>query len=88
MTVAEIADHLSRRCPEGWALTWLNVAELELAVLARQVLGARIPDSQMLVERVTAWFISRNAKLGPVRWRFTTADARIKRHHLYPLLPA
>lgn len=68
--------------------SWLNIAELELAVLSRQVLTARIPDPLTLEARVTAWFRSRNAKGGPVRWRFTTADARIKLHHLYPLLPA
>jgi hypothetical protein len=51
------------------------------------VLGARIPDSDTLTAHVTAWFTSRNAKRGPVRWRFTTADARIKLQHLYPLLP-
>jgi hypothetical protein len=68
--------------------SWLNVADLELAVLARQVLAARIPAADELAARVTAWFTSRNAQRGPVRWRFTTADARIKLHHLYPLLPA
>ena len=67
--------------------SWLNVAELELAILARQVLAARIPDPRVLAERVTAWFTSRNARRGPVRWRFTTPDARIKLHHLYPVLP-
>ncbi len=68
--------------------SWLNVAELELAVLSRQVLAARIADRPTLTTRVTAWHTARNAKRGPVRWRFTTSDARIKLHHLYPLLPA
>ncbi len=68
--------------------SWLNVAELELAVLARQVLDARIPDTATLTDRATAWFVRRNARGAPVRWRFTTADARTKLHHLYPLLPA
>jgi hypothetical protein len=68
--------------------SWLNVAEIELAVLTRQCLDTRIPDPQTLAERVTAWFASRNARRGPVRWRFTTAGARIKLHRLYPLLPA
>ena len=53
----------------------------------RPVLTARIPDPQTLAERVTAWFTSRNARRGPVRWRFTTADARIKLQHLYPTVP-
>ena len=68
--------------------SWLNVAELELAILSRQVLTGRIADAGTLAERVTAWHTARNAKRGPVRWRFTTTDARSKLHHLYPLLPA
>ena len=68
--------------------SWLNVAELELAILSRQVLAGRIADAGTLTERVSAWHTARNARRGPVRWRFTTADARIKLHHLYPLLPA
>ena len=68
--------------------SWLNVAELALAILSRQVLAGRSADDGALAERVTAWHTARNAKRGPVRWRFTTADARIKLHHLYPLLRA
>jgi hypothetical protein len=67
--------------------SWLNMAEVELAVLSRQVLAGRIPDSDTLCQRVTAWFDARNAKRGPIRWRFTTADARIKLARLYPALP-
>lgn len=66
--------------------SWLNVAEIELSILARQCLAARIPDAQTLTEQVTAWFATRNAKRGRVRWHFTTADARIKLARLYPTL--
>jgi hypothetical protein len=66
--------------------SWLNMAEIELSILSRQVLAGRIPDSASLCERVTAWFDARNAKRGPIRWRFTTADARIKLARLYPAL--
>jgi len=68
--------------------SWLNIAEIELAILTKQVLAGRIADPPTLTEKVTAWHTTRNAKRGPVRWRFTTADARIKLHRLYPLLPA
>ena len=68
--------------------SWLNMAEVELAVLARQVLSGRIPDAQTLHERVTAWFTTRNARRGPIRWRFTTDDARIKLARLYPAVTA
>jgi hypothetical protein len=67
--------------------SWLNVAEIELAVLTKQCLSGRIPDAATLAEKTTAWHTTRNGKRGPVRWRFTTADARIKLHHLYPSLP-
>jgi len=67
--------------------SWLNVAEVELAILSRQVLAARIPDEERLRERATAWFTARNARRGPVRWRLTATDARTKLHRLYPLLP-
>ena len=63
--------------------SWLNVAEIELAVLARQCLGARVAAPATLTRKVTAWFAARNARRGPVRWRFTTADARIKLARLY-----
>jgi len=67
--------------------SWLNIAEIELSVLGRQCLAGRIADPATLTEKVTAWHTSRNVRRGPVRWRFTTKDARIKLHRLYPLLP-
>jgi len=66
--------------------SWLNVAELELSVLARQCLDRRIPDREPLEREVAAWRDGRNAAGGTVDWRFTTADARIKLKHLYPAL--
>lgn len=64
--------------------SWLNMAEIELSVLHRQCLQARIPDLPTLVEKVTAWEQRRNTANSTVHWRFTTADARIKLHKLYP----
>jgi hypothetical protein len=34
---------------------------------------------------VAAWVADRNADDAAVEWRFTTADARIKLRHLYPV---
>jgi hypothetical protein len=66
--------------------SWLNMAEIELSVLQRQALGGRI-DSQEQMARVTAaWQEERNERGVEVKWRFTTADARIKLHKLYPSL--
>jgi transposase len=64
--------------------SWLNVAELELSVLARQCLDRRIPDRESLEREVAAWEAERNALGGKVDWRFTTEDARIKLRRLYP----
>lgn len=64
--------------------SWLNMAEIELSVLQRQCLQARIPDQATLTEKVAAWESRRNSSLATVHWRFTTEDARIKLHKLYP----
>lgn len=64
--------------------SWLNMAEIELSVLQRQCLKARMPDHDTLCAKVTAWEQARNAAQATVHWRFTTEDARIKLHKLYP----
>lgn len=66
--------------------SWLNMAEIELGVLIRQCLSRRIPDKSTLEKEVRAWQKDRNAKVVKVDWRFTTADARIKLKHLYPVI--
>ncbi len=66
--------------------SWLNMAEIELGVLARQCLNRRIPDKATLTAEVAAWEQRRNAAEAKVDWRFTTADARIKLKRLYPTL--
>ena len=66
--------------------SWLNVAEIELSALGRQCLDRRIPDRATLTAEVAAWEEERNAAAVTVNWQFTTADARIKLKHLYPVL--
>ena len=66
--------------------SWLNMAEIELGVLIRQCLNRRIADKTTLASEVKAWQDDRNAKVVKVDWRFTTADARIKLKHLYPVI--
>lgn len=66
--------------------SWLNMAEIELHVLAEQCLDRRLPDRATLEREVAAWEARRNADQQPIDWRFTTADARIKLKHLYPAL--
>ena len=66
--------------------SWLNMAEIELSVLYRQCLKARIPDRSTLIAKSTAWQQPRNQQAATVHWQFTTADARIKLHRLYPTI--
>jgi hypothetical protein len=64
--------------------SWLNMAEIELSVLSRQCLNRRMPDQPTLRHEISAWETRRNDAASTVNWRFTTADARIKLHRLYP----
>ncbi len=68
--------------------SWLNMAEIELGVLAGQCLARRLPDRASLEREVAAWETARNAADSAIDWRFTTADARIKLKHLYPSFDA
>jgi hypothetical protein len=64
--------------------SWLNMAEIELSVLARQCLDRRIESKEELERLVAAWEEDRNERMVEVKWQFTTADARIKLRRLYP----
>jgi len=65
--------------------SWLNVAEIELSVLARQCLDQRFADQDSLTAAAAAWETQRNAAHRTVQWQFTTSDARIKLKRLYPV---
>ncbi len=68
--------------------SWLNMAEIELSILARQCLDERVENQERLAKATAAWERTRNATATRIDWRFTTADARIKLKRLYPqLLP-
>ena len=64
--------------------SWLNMAELEFSMLARQCLNRRIPDREDLAAEVAAWETARNEQRAPIHWQFTVEDARIKLLRLYP----
>jgi hypothetical protein len=66
--------------------SWLNVAEIELSVLARQCLDRRIESTEELLKELEPWSEERNDRAVGVKWRFTTADARIKLRRLYPAI--
>ena len=64
--------------------SWLNIAEIEFAVLSNMCLSERISDEETLTREVAANVALRNARALPVKWRFTTEDARVKLQRLYP----
>jgi DDE superfamily endonuclease len=66
--------------------SWLNVAEIELSVLARQCLDRRIESIEELLEQLEPWEVERNDRAVGVKWQFTTADARVKLKRLYPAI--
>jgi hypothetical protein len=78
-----ILSHLEF-CPTPKHGSWLNMAEIELSVLSRQCLDRRIGDLSLLKTGVEAWQKQRNQEKTWIDWRFTTADARVKLHRLYP----
>ncbi len=84
---AEQARELARRLEFHYTPkhgSWLNIAEIELAVLSNMCLSQRIPDTESLRREVEANILPRNTKATPVNWRFTTQQARRKLARLYP----
>ena len=64
--------------------SWLNMAECELSVLARQCLNRRVPNKDELTVEVAAWVAERNRVEAKIVWTFRVADARRKLDFLYP----
>ncbi|WP_245556434.1 IS630 family transposase [Deinococcus aquatilis] len=64
--------------------SWLNMQELEFSALARQALQERVGDQAALESTVAHWIGRRTTAAIPIRWQFTTPDARIKLCRLYP----
>ena len=64
--------------------SWLNMAEGEFSVLQQQCLDRRIATSEILQRETAAWETQRNQAAMGANWTFTTEDARVKLHKLYP----
>lgn len=64
--------------------SWLNMAEIEIAIFARGCLSRRVESLHVLRERIAALEAERNAHRCTISWRFTARDARVKLHDLYP----
>ena len=70
--------------------SWLNMAEIEQSVSAKQALSRRIPTREAMdtreamEQRTTAWQENRNATDATVDWQFRAEEARVKLKRLYP----
>ena len=67
--------------------SWLDMAEIELSVLARD-LPQRVGDQASMTRHMAAWESRRNQEQVKADWQFTTADARVKLRKLYPTVDA
>jgi hypothetical protein len=84
---AEKAFALARRFEMHYTpnkASWLNMAEIELSILAKQCLDRRIGDQETLAHEALAWAAQRNAKQATIHWQFTKNHARDKFEHFYP----
>jgi hypothetical protein len=70
--------------PKG--ASWLNMAEIQLSVLAKQCLKRRIPTMDALDQEVMTWVRLRNLNPVPICWQFTPDMARDKFLRFYPKL--
>ncbi|MDC4228351.1 MAG: transposase (plasmid) [Candidatus Manganitrophus sp.] len=67
--------------------SWLNMAEIEISIFSRQCFGGRISDQKRLKQRVSVLERARNEAHAKINWQFTSEDARVKLHHIYPSIP-
>lgn len=64
--------------------SWLNMAEIEISILSRQVLKQRIGSVSRLMEATALWTQRRNDQQATIDWQFDVTKARTKLAHLYP----
>ena len=75
---AEIWDHFTVHYTPRHG-SWLNQAEIEIGLFARQCLGKRrIPDLKTLRRQSRAWNHRMNRDRVKINWRFDRKDARRK----------
>jgi hypothetical protein len=65
--------------------SWLNMAEIEIAIIGRECLRRRSGDKATLERQVAALEAERNAQHRTITWSFTAYDARTKLRRLYPI---
>ena len=65
--------------------SWLNMAEIEIAILERNASSQRLEDEAALRRQVLAVETERNTQRRGISWQFTSRDARRKLERLYPV---
>ena len=68
--------------------SWLNMAEIEIAILERNALSRRLESEAALRRQVEAVETERNQQRRGIVWQFTSRDARRKLERLYPVKAA
>ena len=56
--------------------SWLNMAEIEIAVLTKQCLDRRLPTLEDVQRHAAAWSRDRNRRRATINWTFNHTDAR------------
>ena len=68
--------------------SWLNMAEIEFSIFARQAWSGYVPDEQTLKHNVQMLEVERNRQQATVHWHFTSQEARQKLRRIYPSILA
>lgn len=63
--------------------SWLNMVEIELAVLSGQCLNRRIANRNLLERELAVWQEKRNRQKTTVEWAFTSEKAQTKLKRFY-----
>ena len=66
--------------------SWLNMAEIEIGLLARTCLDRRIGFVAEFQKEVAAYLEWKNLNSNPLNWQFTNEKARGKLKSLYPTI--
>jgi hypothetical protein len=64
--------------------SWLNMAEIEIGILEKQCLKARIATESALKTAVEAWQTRRNQQRKTINWTFTRqkADKKLGKYYV------
>ena len=65
--------------------SWLNMAEIEIAIFERTVLSRRLESEVALRHHIEALETERNEQRRGISWQFTSQDARRRLERLYPV---